>query len=144
VSGLANVLSISSSNGFNCVVLFNKTVSCWGNGATTPAAVSGLSNVSTVSVGPAHTCATLTDGTLRCWGTNSRGQLGDGTTTDAATPVTVGGLAGKTASAVGAAGTSTCAVFTDNTADCWGSGTLGELGNGAVVDSSTPVLVSLP
>lgn len=46
------------------------------------------------SVGGSHSCAVLSDGTARCWGDNSQGQLGDGTTADRPSPVTVAGLTG--------------------------------------------------
>jgi alpha-tubulin suppressor-like RCC1 family protein len=42
--------------------------------------------------GSDHTCALLGTGTVRCWGINAFGQLGDGTTYNAATPVAVQGL----------------------------------------------------
>ena len=42
-----------------------------------------------IAAGGAHACARLADDTVRCWGLNSDGQLGDGTTTFSATPVTV-------------------------------------------------------
>ena len=46
------------------------------------------------SVGGSHSCAVLSDGTARCWGDTSQGQLGDGTTADRPSPVTVAGLTG--------------------------------------------------
>jgi alpha-tubulin suppressor-like RCC1 family protein len=42
-----------------------------------------------VSTGRDHTCAVSTDGFAFCWGNNSRGQLGDGTTTSRSVPTRV-------------------------------------------------------
>jgi Regulator of chromosome condensation (RCC1) repeat len=39
-----------------------------------------------------HVCAVNADGTVRCWGDGGTGQLGDGTSTDRSTPVTVSGM----------------------------------------------------
>lgn len=43
-----------------------------------------------VAAGYRHTVALHSDGTLWAWGWNQSGQLGDGTTTDRATPVKIG------------------------------------------------------
>ena len=45
---------------------------------------------SAVAAAPSHTFVLKTDGTLWAWGRNSSGQLGDGSTTDRASPVQVG------------------------------------------------------
>jgi hypothetical protein len=63
------------------------------------------------------TCAVMSDLTVRCWGGNAHGQLGDGTTADAATPVTPDIRAVKDLQL--ADGTA-CALLDDASVACWG------------------------
>jgi len=53
-----------------------------------------------IAAGGTHSCALSANGTAKCWGRNASGQLGNGTTTNASTPVVVSGL--TTAVAIGA------------------------------------------
>jgi hypothetical protein len=87
-----------------------------------------------------HACALASGGSVRCWGINSAGELGDGTTTDRAMPVTVLGI--SNAVSVTAGFERTCAVLSDGTIQCWGSNFMGQLGNGTTEDSAVPVTVS--
>lgn len=53
------------------------------------------SNASAVALGGLHSCARIEDGSVRrmeCWGRNGGGTLGNGSTTDSATPVRVMGI----------------------------------------------------
>lgn len=100
-----------------------------------------LGNVSSADQGRSHTCAVLKDSTAWCWGFNSLGQLGNGTSGNySTTPVQVSSLTGVTKISLG--GLHTCALKSDGTVWCWGYGGDGQLGNGAVANSSTPVQVS--
>jgi alpha-tubulin suppressor-like RCC1 family protein len=61
-----------------------------------PASVVALKQVTEVASGGRHNCALVSNGTdsrasVQCWGHNLEGQLGDGTKTDRALPVTVVG-----------------------------------------------------
>ena len=49
----------------------------------------GVVEVESLGAGGGHSCAVITDGSMRCWGDNRAGQLGDGSTTSTAVPVTV-------------------------------------------------------
>ena len=170
VSGLSSgVTAISMGNNHACAVV-SGAVKCWGanesgqlgNNSTsdspTPVSVIGLSSgVTAVSVGGStyssnnrnsnYSCAVVS-GAVKCWGANGSGQLGNGTTTDSPTPVSVTGLSsGVTAVSVGgSSGYSSdsvhaCAVVS-GAAQCWGTNAGGQLGNGTTTDSSTPVSVT--
>ncbi len=94
-----------------------------------------------ISTMQGHTCALLNTGTVKCWGSNSDGQLGDGTTTNRLTPVTVTGL-GSGVVAISAGASHTCAVLVTGAVKCWGNNQFGKLGDGTKTSSSIPVAVS--
>ena len=113
-----------------------------------PAPVVGLTDVVEIVAGRYHTCARRLHGEVRCWGQNAFGQLGDGTTTDRATPVEVT-LPGH-AVALYPGGFRTCAKLADGQAHCWGldaDGTQGSTARcrgwgGSVVCATSPVHVA--
>jgi alpha-tubulin suppressor-like RCC1 family protein len=129
--------ALSIGNGSICALLADSTVTCWGwtaaanpsgfgtpRNCVMPTPVSGLSNVVSIADGRGgmnsgpHTCALLADQTVSCWGFNAAGELGNGTTTNSATPVTVQGVNDATQIASGY--DQTCALHSDGTVSCWG------------------------
>ena len=103
VTGVSTATGLAASYYHTCARLDDGTVQCWGGNwagqlgdgtkksSSTPVtvALTGVSPATDVEAGNRHTCARLEDGTVQCWGNNQMGGLGDGTTTDANTPVTV-------------------------------------------------------
>lgn len=149
------VVALASASNHTCAVLDSGELWCWGYnmfGAVAPTLTDQLSPVRiatlvgpvrAVATGSAHTCAALDGGELRCWGGNASGQLGDASTTRRLTPTVVARLGGAPVRL--SAGTShTCAALADGRAQCWGSDTLGQLGDGRRDDSAVPVTVLLP
>jgi alpha-tubulin suppressor-like RCC1 family protein len=100
--------------------------------------VPGLTGVSQISAGGAHSCAVLTAGTVECWGENLHGGLGNGTTTNSSTPISVTGSSG--AAGVAAGRYHTCAAVS-GAVQCWGYNAYGQLGNNTRIDTKTPVEV---
>jgi alpha-tubulin suppressor-like RCC1 family protein len=90
--------------------------------------------------GTGFSCALDVSGLAYCWGSNSNGQLGDGTTTDRATPVAVaGGLRFKS---LVAGNVFACGLSIAGAAFCWGNNSLGRLGDGTQTNRLTPVAVA--
>jgi hypothetical protein len=160
VVGLGSgVTAISAGIWHTCALLAGGGVKCWGQNnvgqlgdgtttdSSTPVDVVGLhAGVSALDTGTggdgvidgSHTCAVTVRGRALCWGLNNLGQLGDGTTTDSSTPVTVSGLAhGARAVATGSA--YSCALTRSGGVRCWGYNFTGQLGDGTTTDRSTPV-----
>ena len=103
VRGLeGSAVSLTVGGRHSCVATGDGAVRCWGgnergqlgDGSITrrlsPTQVVDLGGpAAVVGASEASTCAALRDGLVRCWGANESGQLGDGSTVDAVTPVTV-------------------------------------------------------
>jgi alpha-tubulin suppressor-like RCC1 family protein len=106
-------------------------------------AVSGLSSgVTALAAGEYHTCALTTSDRVFCWGRNTEGQLGDGTTNNARTPVAVHGLGSNSVSAMDGGGYHTCAATAAGLVLCWGRNDEGQLGDGTTIRASIPVTVN--
>jgi alpha-tubulin suppressor-like RCC1 family protein len=92
-----------------------------------------------IAAGQYHSLARRSDGTLWAWGRNDKGQLGDGTTIDRATPVQVVNLTGIISVAAG--DQHSVVARSDGTAHAWGNNSPGKLGDGTTTDSPIPVQV---
>ena len=159
---LQNVIDISAGWEHTCAIISSGsnstqgTIWCWGsNGsgrlgvATTTTqtnyavqVLGGISNAVKVSAGKYHTCAVLADGTARCWGDAAAYALGNGSTTDSATPVTV--LAGVGFTLTDIVGISlgnaySCAWTSTGRAYCWGDNSTGHIGDNTTANKQYPV-----
>lgn len=93
---------------------------------------------SSVAAGPFHACAVRQDGTIWCWGHNSSGQAGTGTTDNYfVRPVSIGDA--KDWALVTAGSAFTCALSAAGGVSCWGTNSLGQLGDGTTTAKASPV-----
>src|SRR6266566_7361115 len=163
--------TVSGGGMFSCGMGTSGTPVCWGdngigelgNGAlgngsmisSTPVVVSTGAALTAVSTGGFHACGVDGSHKVYCWGSNSRGELGDGTTMGpqqcsggqapcSTTPAAITGVGIDTFVTVSAGMFSSCAVSFAGTAFCWGDNQLGELGNGSTTSSPTPTPVVSP
>jgi alpha-tubulin suppressor-like RCC1 family protein len=109
-----------------------------------PVAIPTGITVTALAAGSWHSLALGSDGTVYAWGLNGDGELGDGTTTERLTPVTVALPTGVKATAVSADYLYSLALGSDGTAYAWGANVAGQLGDGTTTDRLTPIKVALP
>jgi alpha-tubulin suppressor-like RCC1 family protein len=105
VAGMLSIATASAGGSHTCAITITSATYCWGNNASgqlgigtsvtyanTPQLVGGQT-FRAIAAGSAHTCALAVlpayNSPAWCWGANADGQLGDGTTTNRATPVAV-------------------------------------------------------
>ena len=153
------VTSIVAGQDHTCA-LENGKAYCWGNNpvgelgdgntATSPVPVpvdtSGVLDGKTltqVTVGYSHTCVLDSTGAAYCWGWDYDGALGDGkgsmsTSAMSLVPVAVEAPAGVHFTQIAADGSQgTCALDSSGAAYCWGTNSLGQLGDGGTTLYST-------
>jgi alpha-tubulin suppressor-like RCC1 family protein/phosphodiesterase/alkaline phosphatase D-like protein len=101
--------------------------------------------VAAIATGNSHCMALCTDGTLCAWGYNDSGRLGDGTTTNRSSPITVDNtweLADKTITTITAGTSHSMALCSDGTLTAWGYNSSGQLGNNSTTSRSVPVVTN--
>jgi len=93
-----------------------------------------------VSSGLCHSLAVRSNGTARAWGNNTCGRLGDNTTENKSSPVSVvGGFTDWCQ--VSAGREHSLGVRTNSTAWAWGCGGSGRLGNNSTTNRTSPVSI---
>lgn len=95
---------------------------------------------SQVVAGLEGTCGLEFDGTPYCWGKGNMGQLGNGTTDQAAQPLELPG--NLKFQSLSRSWSHTCGVSVIGAGYCWGLGTSGQLGHGLLANEASPVLVA--
>jgi alpha-tubulin suppressor-like RCC1 family protein len=153
-------VALAAGDAYNCVLLDNGTVKCWGYGLFGQLGQGDTSNrgdgpgemgdsllpidlgtgrtAVALAAGSLHTCAILDNGTVKCWGWNYYGQLGQGDANDRGDgPGQMGDNllpvdlgTGRTAVALAVGSLHTCAVLDDGMVKCWGANAYGRLGQG--------------
>lgn len=151
-SGATQVSAVSYGT---CARLSDGTAKCWGynefgqvgDGSVTnrrsPTLVA-LTNVSVVQRGFYTSCA-IQGADIKCWGRGG-GTLGNGTSPDSRTPVTVLTIDAPPRSlAMSSAngGTHACAALASGAVRCWGDNNAGQLGDGTTTVRYTPVTPGL-
>ncbi|MFG6439419.1 PKD domain-containing protein [Roseateles sp. LKC17W] len=151
VSTLPPARSIAGGDGHACANTLSGGLKCWGFNSTGQLGNASNTNSSTavdvfgletgiVSVATAaySTCALNQAGAVHCWGLNGSGQVGDGSNVNRSTPVAVSGL-GSGVVAISAGWEHMCALTSAGAVKCWGAGSNGQLGQGSIANSRTPV-----
>ena len=154
---LTGIAAISAGNASSVAILAvgAETNALGSMAANNPVIIHGLDTVTdttgtvAMSIGQGTNFALMADGTPRAFGVNGVGQLGIGTTVNAATPTSVKGVGGvgvlTNVVAMAAGQSHTLALRSDGTVVAWGSNSAGTLGNGGVGGFSTvPVQVVGP
>ncbi|HVW24904.1 MAG TPA: RHS repeat-associated core domain-containing protein [Polyangiaceae bacterium] len=155
-----SALNVVSGDNFNCAILENGPVKCWGKnnsgqlgvgdtasrgtaaaqmGSALPSVLLGSGrSARMLAAGTSHACALLDNGNVKCWGANDSGQLGLGDTASRGSGQnqmgdnlsTVQLGTGRTAVAITAGTAHTCALLDNSTVVCWGANAQGQLGIG--------------
>jgi alpha-tubulin suppressor-like RCC1 family protein len=89
-----------------------------------------------------QTLVMLSNGSLWAWGSNSSGQLGDGTTQSQATPVRFYPPAGVTYEDLATGAITSYAISTTGMVYAWGASPVGQIGDGTMHTTLTPVRVA--
>jgi alpha-tubulin suppressor-like RCC1 family protein len=152
--------AIATGDSHTCAILDNASIKCWGSNASGQLGLGDDDNrgdnsnemgdiltvvdlgsgrtAKVIVAGGNHTCAILDNSSIKCWGANATGQLGlgdddnrgdgSGEMGDSLTAIDLG--SGRTAKAIVAGGSHTCAILDNSAINCWGRSNEGQMGRG--------------
>lgn len=134
-------IQVAAGRGSTCGLVSDGRVFCWGSDEfgqlgnaepkedkNVPVALDTALKFVSIAAGENHHCALTQEGAAYCWGRNDKKQLGDGTSTDSASPKLVGGA--HHFLSITAGKNHTCGGAADGVSYCWGSDNVGQSGNG--------------
>ena len=155
VGGFTDWCQVSAGSGHMMAVRTGGTAWAWGNNqcgrlgdntttnkSSPVSVVGGFTDWCQVSAGGQHSVAVRSSGSAWAWGRNYTGQLGNNTTTNESSPVSVvGGFSDWCAVNAASGGSHTLAVRSNGTAWAWGCNSGGRLGDNTTTPRSSPVSV---
>ena len=127
---------IRAGDGKACAINASRGLTCWNFDANDPqgAGVSVVAKAVSLSIGPKNVCYADTDGLAWCWGAGDQGQLGDGrqqaSTTPAYKVVKSDDTVLEQVKQVVVGDSHACARTGSGGVYCWGSNSLGQVGDG--------------
>jgi alpha-tubulin suppressor-like RCC1 family protein len=140
VPGLSAVRRLTSSYWHACAIEDDGSLYCWGENddgelgntlrtiATRPTRVQLPLAATDIAAGDIGTCASRAGGEVACWGVVTGTQASTPATAPITNVTTLGNPSGHM-----------CALDPASNVRCWGQNLYGQLGNGSVIDSPTPV-----
>jgi hypothetical protein len=161
IAGITNAVAIAGSDNYNCALILDGTVTCWGTsfiggpkGNFNPSGkalkIAGLTNVRAISISTT-VCALIKDGSEKCFGQDDRSELGSvkpdvwngptGPIKYKNTPQVIAGL--SNAIQISSGFLHNCALISSGVTKCWGDNQQAQLGYvQSNVAAKTPVVVT--
>ena len=150
VAGLANVVEVAAGPQHSLALLRDGTVMAWGRNYESqlgegnepmrlaPTRVPGLPPATAIAAGREFSLA-ASGGFVYAWGVNYNGGIGCRGCNGRAGPTRIAGL--ERVTSLSLFGTHALAMRDDGAVYSWGGGTLGQLGDGTLIDRDYPVVV---
>ena len=147
VPGVDKVADLSAGEAHTCA-RSNGALTCWGNnrrgqlgdGTTEDRAagtrVRNLPDIKAVAAGAHHTCALTRTGGVMCWGSNDGAALGAGLLPSGGDDGQAGTVRNLTEATDITSGDGFSCAVASGSVQCWGTGGLGQLGDGSLADRS--------